>query len=70
MVLAKFLRYVAVPTNRSVRFQYVSELLQSNFIPGQQLSLKTQKSRPVIHPMKFWKCFSAINAILVAIPSH
>jgi hypothetical protein len=70
MVKAKVLRYVAVPTNRRMRFQHVPELIKGNFIPAQQVSISAKESRPVVHPMKFWKSFSAIGAMLVAIPSH
>ena len=40
MVQAKFLRYVAVPTNRRMRFQHVPELIYLDLIPGQQLSTR------------------------------
>jgi hypothetical protein len=70
MVHAKFLRYVAVPTNRKMRFKHVPELSQINRIPTQQFSIGTKKTRPMVHPMEFWKSFSAINALLVAIPTH
>ena len=39
MVLAKFLRHVAVPANRRMRVKHFPELIQSNFIPTQQLSI-------------------------------
>jgi hypothetical protein len=64
------LRYVTVPTNRRVRFKHVPEPIQNNLIPTQQPFIRAQQSRPVVHPMKFWKSFSAIDAIFVAIPSH
>src|SRR5687768_3202461 len=70
MVQTKFLRYIAVPTNRTVSFKYVLELIQNNRIPGQQVSSITKESRPMVHPMQFWKSLSAIDAILVAIPTH
>jgi hypothetical protein len=70
MVLAEFLRYVAVPTNRRMRFQHVPELIQVNFIPGHQISLRCEEGRSMVHPMKFGKSFSAIDAGPVAIPSH
>jgi hypothetical protein len=70
MIPAKSLRYVAVPANRRVSFKYVPELIQINLIPTQQLSIRAAESRPVVHPMKFWKGFSAISAIFVAVPSH
>jgi hypothetical protein len=70
MVLAKVLRYVAVPTNRRMRFKHVRELSEGNLIPAQQVSISAQESRSMVHPVKFWKSFSAIDAVLVAIPSH
>jgi hypothetical protein len=70
MVLAKFLRYVAIPTNRRMCFQHVPELIHVNCIPSQQLSFRAEESRPMVHPMNFWKNLAATDAILVAIPSH
>jgi hypothetical protein len=70
MISAKFLRYVAVPTNRRMCFKHVPELIEGNFIPAQQVSISAKESRPVVHPLNLLKSFSAINAILVAIPSH
>jgi hypothetical protein len=70
MVQAKFFCYVAVPTNGRVSLQHVPKLIQINFIPSQQLSIRCAESRPVVHPVKFWESFSAIDAIFVAIPSH
>jgi hypothetical protein len=40
MVDAKVLRYVAIPTNRRVRFQHVAQVIQLNCIPGQQVSIR------------------------------
>jgi hypothetical protein len=70
MVEAKFLRYVTVPTNRSMRFHDVGQLIQLDCIPGQQISFRSEKAWPMVHPVKFWKRSVAIDAILVAIPSH
>jgi len=53
MVHAKFLRYVAIPTNRRMGFQNVAELSQVNCIPIQQLAIRAEKSRPMVHPMNF-----------------
>jgi hypothetical protein len=53
MVLAKFLRYVTVPTNRRMRFEHIPELVQINFIPTQQLSIRAEESRPVVHLLNF-----------------
>jgi len=41
MVPAKALRYVAVPTNRSVRFKHVQELTAGNLVPIEQVSRGT-----------------------------
>jgi translation initiation factor 2B subunit (eIF-2B alpha/beta/delta family) len=51
-------------------FKHVLELVNLNAIPSQQFSISAKESRPMVHPVKLWKSFSAINAILVAIPSH
>jgi hypothetical protein len=39
MIAAKLLRYVAVPTNREMRFQHTPELIEVNLIPAQQVSI-------------------------------
>jgi hypothetical protein len=70
MVHAKALRYVTVPANRIVCFKNTPELIQMNLVPTQQLSFWAQKSRPVVQPLKFRKSFFAVDAVLIAIPSH
>jgi hypothetical protein len=51
-------------------FKHAPELVHLNAIPGQQFSIGGEESRPVVRPVKFWKSFSAIDAVFVAIPSH
>jgi hypothetical protein len=70
MIQAESLRYVAIPANCGMRFKHMPEVIQLNCIPTQQLSIRAEKSRLVVHPMKFLKRLIAVDAILSAVPSH
>jgi hypothetical protein len=53
MVEAKCLRYVAVPTNGSMRFQHGRQLFQSHFTPTDQLSRRAKKRGLMVEPVDF-----------------
>jgi len=51
-------------------FKHFLKVIQMNLIPTHQLSSRAKKGRTMIQPVNFCKSLSAIDAVLVAIPSH
>jgi len=51
-------------------FKHFLKVIQMNFIPTHQLSSRAKKTRPMVQPVNFCESLSAIDAVLIAIPSH